>query len=34
MENIWEMTKDLNHDLFLGPKWPENWTSKADIQHP
>ena len=27
------MTKDLNHVLFWGTKWPANWVSGANIQH-
>ena len=27
------MTKNLNHFLFWGPKWPANWASEANIQH-
>ena len=37
MWNKWKifekMTKDLNHVLFWGPKWPRNWASEADSQH-
>ena len=37
MWNQWKifekMTKDLNHVLFGGPKWPGKWASEADIQH-
>ena len=36
MWNQWKifekMTKDLNCDVFWGPKWPRNWASEADIQ--
>ena len=28
-----DMTKDLNHVLFGGLKWPRNWASESDIQH-
>ena len=28
-----KMTKNLNHVLFWGPKWPQNWDSRDDIQH-
>ena len=37
MWNHWKifdkMTEDLNCDLFVGPKWPGNWASGANIQH-
>ena len=37
MWNQWKifekMTKDLNHVLFWGPKWPGNWASEADVRH-
>ena len=36
MQNQWKifekMTKNLNFDLFRGPKWPGNRASEADIQ--
>ena len=33
MKNIWE--NDLKTELWyiLGPKWPGNWASEANIQH-
>ena len=35
--NQWKLfekiTKDLNLDLFLGPKWSQNWASAAHIPH-
>ena len=37
MWNQWKIfekiTKDLNHVLFWGLKWPRNWASEAIIQH-
>ena len=27
------MTKDMNSDLFYGPKWPQNWAYETHISH-
>ena len=27
------MTKELNFDLFEGPKWSQDWAAEAHIPH-